>query len=166
MSVGFLIRPAEPDDAEHIAALRKRADQDKKNKYPPLDPSGGDYPTDAQQRDELGQHAAAFVALRDEEFVGYGICTAKEQLPGSYRLDLTVDPDTRKQGIGTALVSRLIIWARTTPDVEALSCRFPRADSATRRILESAGFKVIHVGWVYFAQGASYNAMDMVMEIR
>jgi GNAT superfamily N-acetyltransferase len=166
MSIGFLIRPAEPDDAEAVAALRKRADGDKHNKYPPLDPTGGDYPTIDQQRHEIEHHDVCFVALMGDKFVGFGLCSSKDQLPGSYAVSLTVDPETRGKGIGTALVSRLIIWAKANDDVETLSCRFARADRSLQRILEDVGFKVVHVGWAYFTQGASYNATDMVMEIR
>lgn len=166
MSAGFLFRPAEPDDAEQIAALRKRADLDKKNKYPPLDPYGGDYPTVEHQREEMAQHVACFVAVIGVEVVGFGICSAKDQLPGFYRIDFSVDPLVRGQGIGTTLVARLIMWAQAHSEVETLLCQFARADRSKRNILENAGFKVARVAWVDFMPGARYNAIDMVMEIR
>ncbi len=166
MVSGIMIRPAEPDDAEPIATLRKRVDQDQKNKNPPLDPSGGSYPTIEQQREELAQNSVCFVALVDEQVVGFAVCSGMDRLPGDYLFSLTVDSAARRRGIGTALVSRLLIWAKSHSEVETLTCRFARADRSTRRILENAGFKVVRVGWVYFMQGAMYNAIDMVLEIR
>jgi GNAT superfamily N-acetyltransferase len=165
MTVHFLLRPSDLNDAEQIAALRKRVDQDKKNKYPPLDPYGGIYPSIVQQRSEIAQSDVCFVALAENQIVAWAFATNWYQSSGEYRIGFTVDHLWRGHGIGTALASQLLNWKKMRPEVKKLSCQFARADKSKRRVLEKLGFEVVNEGWVYFMQGAMYNATEMVLAV-
>lgn len=165
MTSDFVIRPAEPDDAETIAALRKRVDKDKKNKYPPLDPYGGSYPSVDQQRSEIAESGVYFVALAETQLVGCAYCSELYQSPGEYGLGFIVDPAWRKNGIGTSLALQIVTWAKSNSEVKKLVCRFARGDKSKKRILKNLDFEIVYEGWVYFMQGAMYNSTEMAFQI-
>lgn len=92
----FTLRPLAPADDEAVLALWNRSAE-----YDPLTPS--------LLAEKLGGAESALVATAADEIVGLGVGVlwpTPGQVRGSVRL-LAVDPDRRRQGIGSALLSEI-----------------------------------------------------------
>lgn len=165
----FLVRAATVDDAEQVAILRKRIDKEKTNKNPPLDPYGGNYPSLEQQSEEIQsetRNGIYLVAVSERAFIGIAFCSLDNNRLGTYSLGFVVEKAWRDKKVGTALVSQVVNWGQTHPQIQNLVCRFPKSDKATERILHDLGFKVVRQGWTVYIQGAKYNATEMNLKIR
>lgn len=163
------IRPANAEDAKQIQKLRKRVDRDRKNKNPPLDPYGGDYPSLEQQVSEIQTYldqGAFLVAVSGEEIVGFALCFQLYGLPGHYRIKFIVDHPWRKQGIGTRLVMEMVEWGQVHSQVLELVCSFHRSYRFVEKLLKRFGFQVTRQGLVPFMYGGTFNATEMTLDLR
>jgi GNAT superfamily N-acetyltransferase len=165
----YLIRLADPGDAEQIMNLRKRIDKAAGNKNPPLDPYGGGYPTLKQQTSEIDDYIIKgifLVAVHQEEVIGAAYCFPKWNSPGEYGFKFLVDVQWRGKGIATQFVAEIIQWAKSTTKAKKLLCRFSKSDKTARRILEKSGFSVLKQGLVPYIQGHFFRATEMYLNIR
>jgi GNAT superfamily N-acetyltransferase len=107
----LVIRAATIADAEAIMRLRKAADKDRRNRNPPLDPYGGQYPTVEQEIEDIvkfGESGLFLVAEVGKEIIGTAFVFEMHATVGDYRLRLVVDRKWRRKGIGTALASYIV----------------------------------------------------------
>ena len=143
----FLLRPARPDEADAVGALTVAGyDADAYLTLPDgsFDHEYGDWLADGATRSRDG---VLIVAVDGDQLLGTvtwcppgspfrEISTRDDQ--GEFRT-LSVAPEARGRGVGSALVDWCITEARTTELAEILLCSLPEMLPA-HRLYESRGF--------------------------
>lgn len=164
-AANLVVRAAREDDAESIARLRKLADKERKNRNPPLDPYGGDYPTFQQQTEairDFSRNGVFLVAEIEHEIVGIVFAFEMNKGRGDYRLKVVVSRNWRNKGIGAALVSQVLEWAKGNQGVNLIVCAFHKSHRDAKHLLSKLGFTVHKQGWAWYMQGAMYNEVEMI----
>jgi RimJ/RimL family protein N-acetyltransferase len=144
VSVSFLVRPAEPSDAEGLTRLAEAVSSEPEAW---LISSNGEWRSVGDERRYLKAlrrypHAAVFVAERDGAVVGR-LSVARDQHPASAHvadLGLMVAQGARGQGIGTALLDAAVEWARGAGIRKLELHVFPWNEPAIR-LYEKFGFE-------------------------
>jgi RimJ/RimL family protein N-acetyltransferase len=144
VSVPFLVRPADPSDAEALTRLAEAVSAEPEAW---LISSNGEWRSVGDERRYLKAlrrypHAAVFVAEREGAVVGR-LSVARDQHPASAHvadLGLMVAQDARGQGIGTALLDAAVEWARGAGIRKLELHVFPWNEPATR-LYEKFGFE-------------------------
>src|SRR5438552_9543275 len=117
MTTDFIVRPAHPDDAEQLTRLAEAVSGEPEGWLISAD---GEWRSVGDERRYLKAvrrfpHAAVFVAEREDgELVGR-LSLARDAHPASAHvadLGLMVAADTRRQGVGWALLEAAVEWAR------------------------------------------------------
>jgi ribosomal protein S18 acetylase RimI-like enzyme len=98
--------------------------------------------TAAQWRRRLRAHAQ-FVATIDDRAVGL-IGAQRENVETVYLYSLWLDPSARGRGVGRALVSAAVDWARGER-ARAVTLRVSTHNAAARGVYEGLGFQVADV---------------------
>ncbi len=109
--------------------------------------------TAAQWRRRLRAHAQ-FAVRVDDHLVG--LIGAQRQTPESvYLYSLWLEPGMRGKGLGRALVSSAVEWARSQ-DARCVTLRVATTNAAAREVYEQLGFGVTQ---------ASSNADEVTMSL-
>ena len=145
MSLDFIVRPAEPGDAEALTRLAEAVSAEPEAWLISAD---GEWRSVGDERRYLKAvrrfpHAAVFVAERDDgELVGR-LSLARDAHPASAHvadLGLMVAASARRQGVGWALLEAAVEWARGS-GVRKLELHvFPWNEPAIR-LYEKFGFE-------------------------
>src|SRR3954468_20086115 len=114
---GFVVRPAEPGDAEGLVRLAEAVSAEPEGW---LISSNGEWRSVGDERRYLKAlrrypHAAVFVAERDDGSLIGRLSLARDTHPASSHvadLGLMVAKDARRQGVGQALLAAAVDWAR------------------------------------------------------
>jgi GNAT superfamily N-acetyltransferase len=135
-TIMFTIRPFEPTEAnyEAFAALERAV-------WPEYPDTVEEWKHKDATRDPH-YFFQRFVVLVGDETVASGLCCEPwwALKPGKYFLNISVHPDARRQGIGTALYDHLLgVLADREPVLLASNTREDQADG--RRFLETRGFQ-------------------------
>jgi RimJ/RimL family protein N-acetyltransferase len=145
MSAGFVVRPADPDDAEGLTRLAEAVSGEQEAWLISAD---GEWRSVADERRYLKAlrrypHAAVFVAERADGAIVGRLSIARDNHPASAHvadLGLMVAKDTRRQGVGRALLEAAVDWARAG-GVRKLELHvFPWNEPALR-LYEQFGFE-------------------------
>jgi RimJ/RimL family protein N-acetyltransferase len=144
VSASFLVRPADPSDAEALTRLAEAVSGEPEAW---LISSNGEWRSVGDERRYLKAlrrypHAAVFVAERDGKVVGR-LSVARDQHPASAHvadLGLMVAQDARGLGIGTALLGAAVEWARGAGIRKLELHVFPWNEPA-QRLYEKFGFE-------------------------
>ena len=145
MSAGFVVRPADSDDAEVLTRLAEAVSGEREAWLISAD---GEWRTVADERRYLKAlrrypHAAVFVAERADGAIVGRLSIARDNHPASTHvadLGLMVAKDTRRQGVGWALLEAAVEWARAG-GVRKLELHvFPWNEPALR-LYEQFGFE-------------------------
>lgn len=116
--VSFVVRPADPSDAEPLTRLAEAVSAEPEAWLISAD---GEWRSVGDERRYLKAvrrypHAAVFVAQRQEDGAIVGrLSLARDTHPASAHvadLGLMVAADTRRQGVGRALLDAAVEWAR------------------------------------------------------
>ena len=96
--------------------------------------------TAAQWRRRLRAHAqfAAFVGDRPVGLIG----AQREHADSVYLYSLWLQPEARGHGLGTALLSAAVDWARTH-GARTVTLRVQPANASAQRMYEGLGFRVV-----------------------
>jgi len=167
---GFIIRPAQPEDAEAVGALLKAS-------YPPLMAAG--YPAEVLERALPAMIRANPLLLRTGTYhlavadggavIGCGGWTREPPGAPCQPVDPTVGhirhfathPDALRRGVGTALLARCIDEARVA-GVRRLECL---SSLVAERFYGSAGFRPVGKRSVILAPGVQFDSIVMVLEL-
>lgn len=167
---GFIIRPAQPEDAEAVGALLRAS-------YPPLMAAG--YPADVLERALPAMMRANPLLLRtgtyhlavgdDGAVIGCGGWTREPPGAPCQPVDPTVGhirhfathPDALRRGVGTALLARCIDEARVA-GVRRLECL---SSLVAEGFYDSAGFRSVGKRSVILAPGVQFDSIVMVLEL-
>jgi RimJ/RimL family protein N-acetyltransferase len=145
MSAGFVVRPADPADAEGLTRLAEAVSGEREAWLISAD---GEWRSVADERRYLKAlrrypHAAVFVAERADAAIVGRLSIARDNHPASAHvadLGLMVAKDTRRQGVGRALLQAAVEWARAG-GVRKLELHvFPWNEPALR-LYEQFGFE-------------------------
>jgi RimJ/RimL family protein N-acetyltransferase len=117
MSFGFVVRPADPGDAEQLTRLAEAVSAEPEGW---LISTGGEWRSAGEERRYLKAlrrypHAAVLVAERDDGAVIGRLSVSRDTHPASAHvadLGLMVAADARRQGVGRALLEAAVEWAR------------------------------------------------------
>jgi RimJ/RimL family protein N-acetyltransferase len=143
--VSFLIRGADPSDAEQLTRLAEAVSAEPGGW---LISTGGEWRSVGDERRYLKAlrrypHAAVFVAERDDGALVGRLSVSRDTHPASSHvadLGLMVASDTRRQGVGRALLQAAVEWARGA-GVRKLELHvFPWNDAAIS-LYEAFGFE-------------------------
>jgi RimJ/RimL family protein N-acetyltransferase len=143
--VSFLIRGADPADAEQLTRLAEAVSAEPGGW---LISTGGEWRSVGDERRYLKAlrrypHAAVFVAERDDGALVGRLSVSRDTHPASSHvadLGLMVASDTRRQGVGRALLQAAVEWARGA-GVRKLELHvFPWNDAAIS-LYEAFGFE-------------------------
>jgi RimJ/RimL family protein N-acetyltransferase len=165
---GVVIREATPKDAAALVALAQAVS---------AEPEGwllaaGSWRTPAEERRYLKAlrrypHAAVFVAETEEGVVGR-LSLARDPHPASAHvadLGLMVAAPYRRRGIGRALLSRAVEWARQA-GVRKLELHVFPHNAAAIALYESFGFRREGYRRRHFRRGEEYlDAILMAYEV-
>ena len=147
--VGWSVRAAHPDDAASIIALITAVIAEPVNNL--LSEPGEFTMTKEQERVFLAEQAirpnwAAFVAVTDVQPARVvGLLTADGKQRRAIRhcasVGLSVAHDWRRQGVGEALMRRVIEWARESGVVTRLELEVVTRNESAIRLYERVGFQ-------------------------
>jgi ribosomal-protein-alanine N-acetyltransferase len=88
---------------------------------------------------ELSKPAGlCLAALRDGELVGYTICSRYDTV--WHVMNIAVDPDLRREGIGSALLAEL--YARAGDDTAQFTLEVRRSNHAAIELYQRDGFRI------------------------
>jgi len=143
--VRFVVRPADPDDAEQLTRLAEAVSAEPEGW---LISTGGEWRTVGEERRYLRAlrrygHAAVFVAERDDGTLVGRLSVARDTHPASAHvadLGLMVAKDARRRGVGTALLEAAVVWARRA-GVRKLELHVFPWNEAAIRLYERFGFE-------------------------
>lgn len=96
--------------------------------------------TAAQWRRRLRVHAQ-FAAVLDDRPVGL-IGAQRENTASVYLYSLWLEPGARRRGLGRALVSAAVDWARTE-GARTVTLRVHATNDAARQVYEDLGFRIV-----------------------
>ena len=170
MSAGFVVRPADSDDAEGLTRLAEAVSGEREAWLISAD---GEWRTVADERRYLKAlrrypHAAVFVAERADGAIVGRLSIARDNHPASTHvadLGLMVAKDTRRQGVGRALLEAAVEWARAG-GVRKLELHvFPWNEPALRLYeqfgFEREGYRKAH----YHRAGEDVDAILMAFRV-
>src|SRR5437762_8332763 len=117
MTTDFIVRPAQPDDAEQLTRLAEAVSGEPEGWLISAD---GEWRSVGDERRYLKAvrrypHAAVFVAERSDGAVVGRLSLARDTHPASTHvadLGLMVAKDARGHGVGQALLATAVEWAR------------------------------------------------------
>ena len=133
MSQGFVVRPAEPGDAEELTRLAEAVSGEPEAWLISAD---GEWRSVGDERRYLKAlrrypHAAVFVAEGSDGVLLGRLSVARDSHPASAHvadLGLMVAKDARRQGVGRALLEAAVDWAHTAASA-SWSCTSSRGTS-------------------------------------
>jgi len=170
MSAGFVVRPADSDDAEGLTRLAEAVSGEREAWLISAD---GEWRSVADERRYLKAlrrypHAAVFVAERADGAIVGRLSIARDNHPASTHvadLGLMVAKDTRRQGVGRALLEAAVEWARAG-GVRKLELHvFPWNEPALRLYeqfgFEREGYRKAH----YHRAGEDVDAILMAFRV-
>ncbi len=145
MSVDFLVRVAEPGDAEALTRLAEAVSAEPEAW---LISVGGQWRSVGEERRYLKAvrrypDAAVYVAERNDGTIVGRLSLARDTHPASSHvadLGLMVSADARRQGIGRALLAAAVDWARSSGVAKIELHVFPWNEPAIR-LYERFGFE-------------------------
>ena len=119
MSPNFLVRPAEPSDAEQLTRLAEAVSGEPEAW---LISTNGEWRSVGDERRYLKAvrrypHAAVYVAEREDGAIIGRLSLARDTHPASAHvadLGLMVAQDARRQGVGRALLEASVEWAKAS----------------------------------------------------
>ncbi len=119
MNRDFVVRPAEPGDAEALTRLAEAVSAEPEAW---LISAGGEWRSVGEERRYLKAvrrypHAAVYVAERSDGTIVGRLSLARDTHPASGHvadLGLMVSIDARRQGVGRALLGAAVDWARAS----------------------------------------------------
>ena len=126
-------------DWRPFAALRLRALADTLGEDDPQYEQESSF-TAAQWRRRLHTHAQ-FAAVVDNRAVGL-IGAQRENAESVYLYSLWLEPAARRRGLGHALVSTAVDWARTE-GARVVTLRVHATNAAAKGVYEGLGFRVV-----------------------
>ncbi len=143
--MSFLVRPADPADAERLTRLAEAVSAEPEGW---LISTGGEWRSVGEERRYLKAlrrypHAAVFVAERDDGALVGRLSVARDSHPASAHvadLGLMVAKDARRQGVGRALLQVAVDWARRS-GVRKLELHVFPWNEAALALYESFGFE-------------------------
>lgn len=163
------IRAARPDDAEQIIAHVQRLAEEPGNNLPMA--PGEFQVTVEEERQLLTDYAAAdnciyLVAEVDGRIVGILNCKGgkRQATRHSASFGISIARDGRNQGVGTALMSFLLDWAKTTGIISRLELEVYAHNATAIHLYRKFGF--IEEGrrkQAYFQQGQFIDSIIMAV---
>lgn len=140
------VRDARPDDAEHILGFL-RVVLEEPNINLPLAPDEFRYTVEEEQR-ILAEYAAAenrifLVAEVGPEIVGQLMCTGggRRAMHHVVTLGMSVRKEWRNKGVGGALLTRAIDWAKSTGFVTRIELLVFARNDAAIHLYQKFGFE-------------------------
>ena len=159
--MNFVVRPAEPGDADQLVRLAEAVSAEPQGW---LISTNGEWRSVGEERRYLKAirrypHAAVFVAEREEDGAIIGrLSLARDTHPASAHvadLGLMVAADARRQGVGRALLEAAVDWARGA-DVRKLELHvFPWNEPAIQ-LYEKFGFEREGLRRAHYRRGTDF----------
>lgn len=163
----YMVRVAQPTDAEGtLAHIQQLAIEPGTGVLiGPCDP----LPSLHEERQTIADYAAVdnwIKLVADADGVIIGICTAKggrrDASRGNVGVGLSVDAAWRGQGVGTALMERLIAWARETGFIWRIELDVFTHNTHAISLYQKLGFEIEgRRRKAYFKDGAFVDAFMM-----
>ena len=145
--MNVLIREAQADDAaELIAYIQRLADE---RTFGILLSPGEFNPTIEQEQQIIAEFAAAdnsifLVAVVDGQIIGVLTCRggARQAIRHTTTLGMSVHREWRDRGIGHALLTHAVEWARGTGVVKRIELQVFINNARARHLYEKVGFQI------------------------
>lgn len=103
-----------------------------------LFPNG--YLTARQMVDKLDEHHQLFLALEDDQVLGYHFCKIEPESESGYIDFIGTDPTARGRGIGADLLASGIDWMLSAPTTKKINLTVNADNIPARRLYEKFGF--------------------------
>ena len=160
MSQGFVVRPAEPADAEELTRLAEAVSGEPEAWLISAD---GEWRSVGDERRYLKAlrrypHAAVFVAERDDGSIVGRLSIGRDPHPASTHVadvGLMVATDARRQGVGTAMLEAAVGWAREAGVRKIELHVFPWNEAAIK-LYEAFGFEREGFRQGHYRRGSDY----------
>jgi RimJ/RimL family protein N-acetyltransferase len=156
----FVVRPAEPGDAEALTRLAEAVSAEPEAW---LISAGGEWRSVGEERRYLKAvrrypHAAVYVAERSDGTIVGRLSLARDTHPASGHvadLGLMVSIDARRQGVGRALLGAAVDWARASGVSKIELHVFPWNEPAIK-LYERFGFEREGFRKGHYRRGSDY----------
>ncbi len=163
----YIVREATPDDAEQLIAYGRTLEGDPGLA---LEPGEFNY-TVEQEREILRNHAHSdnsifLVAEADGDIIGCLNCTgAKRQAKRhTTALGISVHPQWRGRGVGSALMARAVEWAKSNDAVQRIQFDVYARNEAALGLYRKFGFEVEgRHKRAYFKGGEYIDSLSMAL---
>ena len=167
--LSYVIREATPDDAEKIMAFAKTMADEPNNMIGMSSAAEFTYTLD-EERELLRSHAETInetwlIAESAGVIVANANCSAgRRGRRQTVSVGISIAQEWRNQGIGTAIMCRIVEWARDNPEIHRLELEVFTVNERAIHVYEKVGFQSEGISrQAFFKDGRFLDVLRMAI---